>query len=546
MHAQLLARSISFSRGSRAILVNADLALDPGHRVGVVGPNGVGKSTLLRIGAGLELPEAGTVVRRPGTASVGYLPQEPERGAERVRSYLGRRTGTADADVEFQAAAAALGTDGDGVAERYDAALQRWLALGAADIDARIGDVWNELGLNERLLDQAMGSLSGGEAARVGLAALLLARFDVLLLDEPTNDLDLDGLDRLERFARSSGAAMAIVSHDRTFLQRVVTDVVEIDEFSHETRRFAGGWDAFLREREVAREQAQAAFDEYEVQRSILARRAQREREWATQGLSKVRTSDEKDKHIRAYKVNQTEQLAGRAARTERAIERLDVVDEPRRPWELHLDLAVAPRSGDIVAELGDALVRRGQFQLGPVSLTVGYGERIVIIGPNGSGKSTLVALLTGEVPPTTGTARQGASVVVGRIDQLRSMMADGQEVARGFVDATGFTVSDARTMLAKFGLGATHVTRAVGSLSPGERTRLLLALLMGRGTNCLVLDEPTNHLDLAAIEQIEQALDAYPGTLLLVSHDRTLLERVRRTRTIEVSAGQVVADRPA
>jgi ATPase subunit of ABC transporter with duplicated ATPase domains len=392
-----------------------------------------------------------------------------------------------------------------------------------------------------------MPTLSGGEAARVALAALLLARFDVLLLDEPTNDLDIDGLDRLERFVTSTPAALALVSHDRTFLEHVVTDVVELDEFTHRATRYGGGWTSYREEKATAARHAREAYEEYEEKRSSLAVRAQREREWASQGLSRAKKKpDDNDKNIKAFKINQTEQLAGRAARTQRAMERLEVVDEPRDAWRLQLSVATAERSGAVVARLEDAEVHRGGFTLGPLSLELGYGERVVIVGPNGSGKSTLLGALLGEIPVNRGTQWRGPSVVVGRLEQAREQLASEATLLDAFLAATGLTISDGRTLLAKFGIGAEHVGRPTASLSPGERTRLVLALLMARGSNCLVLDEPTNHLDLPAIEQLEQALDSFPGTVLLVSHDRALLHNVRRTRTIAMAHGQLMADTPA
>ncbi len=222
-------------------------------------------------------------------------------------------------------------------------------------------------GLAPRLLDQDMSTLSGGEAARCGLAALVLSRFDLYLLDEPTNDLDLDGLTRLERWILALDAGVVLVSHDRTFLANVITDVLELDEFTHRARLFAGGWTAYVHERETARRHAWEQFDDYDTKRKGLASRAQREREWATQGSAKAKKSDEQDKHIRAFKVNQTEQLAGRAARTERAIERLETVDKPREAWQLRLTVGSPGRSGDVVVRLTEAVVRRDSFQLGPI-----------------------------------------------------------------------------------------------------------------------------------------------------------------------------------
>ena len=549
MVASLHARNVSLALGSRHLLVDVTLALDPGHRVGLVGPNGVGKSTLLRVLAGLRRPDAGTVSLAPPTATVGYLDQEPERGEETVLAYVERRTGVVGAHADLHSATAALAAGSDGADHTYSLALDRWMALGAADLDVRIGETWAELGLDDRLLQQPMSSLSGGEAARVGLAALMLARFDVMLLDEPTNDLDLDSLDRLEQFVVGVQGAIALVSHDREFLRRVVTDVAELDEFTHGLTTFTGGYDAFLRERELARQHAWEAWEEYDAKKSSMAQRAQREREWATQGLSRAKKRpDDNDKNIKAFKINQTEQLAARAARTERAMRRMEVVEQPREPWDLRMTIATAPRSGALVAALDDAVVDRGTFRLGPVDLEIGYGERVVIVGRNGSGKTTLLNALLGDIELTSGTQRIGPSVRVGRLEQARTQLAtvsNGRSTTLGaFQTATGLTVSDARTLLAKFGIGAEHVHRSVESLSPGERTRLVLALFTAIGSNCLVLDEPTNHLDLPAIEQIEQAVDSFPGTLLLVSHDRVLLEHVRRTRTIEVRDGKVVADR--
>ncbi len=372
------------------------------------------------------------------------------------------------------------------------------------------------------------------------MASLLLSRYDVFLLDEPTNDLDLDGLARLERWVLGLDAPVLLVSHDRTFLERVITDVVEIDHHSHRAEWYSGGWSAFLAERELAELHAQQRFEEYDSKRSALQQRAQREREWATQGQSKVRKSGENDKHIRNFKINQTEQLAGRAARTQKAAERLEEVEEPRQPWELRLTIPTAGRSGDVVATARAAVVDRGEFRLGPVDLDLRVGDRVALVGANGSGKTTLIGMLLGRVEPTAGTAGLGASVVVGEVEQARSELLGSETLLGAFTAATGLTIADARTLLAKFGLGAEHVHRGAGTLSPGERTRASLALLMANGANLLVLDEPTNHLDLPAIEQLEQALDTFEGTVILVTHDRALLERVRLTRTFDLAGGAV------
>jgi ATPase subunit of ABC transporter with duplicated ATPase domains len=546
MSSTISVSDLTVVRGARTVLDQVTLRVGPGRRIGLVGPNGVGKSTLLAACAGEVAPERGEVVTTPPTATIGWLRQEPQRDGETVRDLLGRRTGVTDAQAGLDEATEALAAGLAGADERYDTALHRWLALGAADFEARLGEVADDLGFSERLLAQTTGSLSGGEAARVGLGALLLSRFDIHLLDEPTNDLDGPGLERLERWVLDRAGPVLLVSHDRRFLDAVVTDVAELDEFTHRVSLFGGGWQAYLDERERARRHEWERYEEYDTKRRTLAQRSQTQREWAQQGQSKVRRSidDEPDRNIRSFRLAQTEHLAAKAAQTRRAMQRLDKVDKPREPWQLRLDVPDAPRSGDIVARLSEAVVERETFRLGPVDLLVEYGERIALLGRNGAGKSTLIDVVLGRIRPDRGSATLGPGVRVGEIEQVRRQLVGAASLGRTFVDATGLDVGDARTLLAKFGLVGDHVERPTESLSPGERTRASLALLMANGANLLVLDEPTNHLDLPAIEQLEQALDTFAGTILLVTHDRAFLDAVRVTRTIELVAGRVTADR--
>jgi ATPase subunit of ABC transporter with duplicated ATPase domains len=241
--------------------------------------------------------------------------------------------------------------------------------------------------------------------------------------------------------------------------------------------------------------------------------------------------------------IESTEQLAARASRTQRALERLAVVDKPWEPWQLRFEIASAGRSGDLVASLDGAVVELGDFRLGPVDLDIGWAERIAVVGPNGSGKTTLLRALFGEQPLAAGRQRLGAGVVRGGVEQARRELTGAPTLLDAVLRATGSTVAEARSLLAKFGLGEHEVVRPAASLSPGERTRATLALLQARGVNCLVLDEPTNHLDLPAIEQLEAAVDAFTGTVLLISHDRRFLETVRPQRVVELRDGTIVSD---
>jgi ATPase subunit of ABC transporter with duplicated ATPase domains len=393
-------------------------------------------------------------------------------------------------------------------------------------------------------LDRPAAALSGGQAARLALAAVLLARFDVLLLDEPTNDLDLAGLDLLENHLAAFRGGLVVVSHDRTFLERIARQVLQIDPHTRAVKLYGGGYQAYREELERDKARAAEAYQTYAATRDELIERARRQREWARSGERSARSAatrrKEPDKSIRHGMVEGAQHQAARGAAALRAAERLEPVAEPRKEWELRLRFGAATRSGDVVAVLSDAVARRGTFQLGPVSLQLNWGERMLVQGDNGSGKTTLLQALLGRIPLEQGRGSVGASVRVGEIDQGRLTFESAARLLDAFCGQAGLPPAEARTLLAKFGLGADDVGRPVARLSPGERTRADLALLMHSGANLLVLDEPTNHLDLPAIEQLEQALDRYDGTLLIVTHDRRLAERVRVTRKVTVSAGAV------
>jgi ATPase subunit of ABC transporter with duplicated ATPase domains len=439
----LTAANITKYHGAQLALHEVTLVVPPAGRIGLVGRNGVGKSTLLRILAGLEEPDAGTVRRTPPGLGVGYLPQE---------------------------------------------------AVAA--------------------------ETSGGEAARARLGEFLRRPLDVFLLDEPTNDLDFGGLEWLERSLARLDGAVVLISHDRDFLDRTVTRIVELDEWTHAATEFAGGWSDYERARAGALRRQHDAYDQYEGEKARLEEQMQRMQRWEQQGYGQGR----KKKRTKDVK----KRFGGR-------IERLGQVEKPYEPWELRIPLSAERRSGDVVLRLEHAVAERGTFTLGPVDLELGWADRLAIVGPNGSGKSTLIDVLLGRLPLSAGRLWLGPGVVVGELTQERGELAHGQLLPL-FTSASALTEEDARTLLAKFGLGADHVRRDAGSLSPGERTRTLLALLAARGVNCLVLDEPTNHLDVPAIEELERALDAFDGTVLLIAHDRRFLRSFRATQTLELS----------
>ncbi|HEY1106521.1 MAG TPA: ABC-F family ATP-binding cassette domain-containing protein [Agromyces sp.] len=557
MTATLVAQGLAGGYAHRTLFEDLDLTVAPGDVVGVVGANGAGKSTLLGILGGAIAPLSGTVSLAPSDAFVGWLPQEHERvEGETIAQYVARRTGCAEASARLDAAAEllALAEPPAGVdpADEYSIALERWLASGAADLDDRLPAVLAELGLavgdgetadgTTLSPDSLMTGLSGGQAARVGLAALICSRFDIVLLDEPTNDLDLDGLARLESFVAGLRGGVVLVSHDREFLARTVTKVLELDLAQHSNRVYGGGYDAYLEERETVRRHAREDYEEFAAKKADLVARARVQREWSSQGVrNAMKKSPDNDKIRRKASMESSEKQAQKVRQMESRIARLEEVEEPRKEWKLEFTIGQAPRSSSVVATLDAASVTRGDFTLGPVSLQVSAGDRIGITGPNGAGKSTLLGLLLGRIAPEAGRAGLGSSVAIGEIDQARSQLAGPTPLADAFESLVPeLNAGEVRTLLAKFGLKADHVLRPVDDLSPGERTRAGMALLQARGVNVLVLDEPTNHLDLPAIEQLEEAIEGYGGTLLLVTHDRRMLEHVRLDRRWHVEAGRV------
>ena len=496
----IAANDISVHRGADAILERVSLAVTPGSRIGVVGPNGRGKTTLLRALAGLEELDRGSVRRNPPSLRVGYLPQERDVApGESLLGYLSRRAAE-DATAEFE---------------------------------ARAASVLRRVGLDVAL-DRELARLSGGEKSRAALASILLARFDVYLLDEPTNDLDFAGLELLEGFLLRLDAGFAVVSHDRAFLDRTVNQIVELESGTQRVHQYSGGWSEYEAARDRARAEHERRFGEWRDERARFGELHTERRE---QARAAGKQADRRGTHALMSK---TRAAAKRVERLER-----DRVEKPWQPWELRLDLAPAGRSGDLVVSLGDAVVERGLFRLGPVDLSVSWGDRFSIVGPNGSGKSTLIEALLGRLGLASGDRRVGPSVVFGEIGQARALFAEDEPLIRSFCEESGLRQGDARTLLAKFDLYAEHVLRPGSSLSPGERTRAELALQAARGAGCLVLDEPTNHLDLPAVEELERSLSVYDGTLILVTHDRRFLERVGVTRVFEISPEAPGRDRP-
>ncbi|MDN5765973.1 MAG: ATP-binding cassette domain-containing protein [Humibacillus sp.] len=550
MSATLTISDLDVGFGARSLFSGLDLTLADGDVTAVVGPNGSGKSTLMRTIVG-ELPiESGSIRLAPPGATMAWLPQVPPDEHETLLGYCRARTGVAAADRELELASAAIAAGEPHAEDRYSLALHRWLSLGAADLDERLPEVAAAVGLTVDA-GRALGSLSGGQSARATLVAVLLSQFDVLLLDEPTNSLDARGLRLVADFVHGHPGPVLVASHDRDWLDEVTTSVVELDLPQHRIGHYTGSYSDFVAQRTLARAQAWEAYGDYAAERDGLQAQGRQHHGWADRGRRNVAQGGEPDKHIREKHRARADRQDAKGARIERAADRLVTVEQPRKEWRLRYTIAEGRPSADVVATLSDAVVTRGDFILGPVSLALGRGDRIAVTGDNGSGKSTLIGALLGELALTSGRQSLGTRVFAGVIDQRREL-ADGDdplsEVARVALGtdpttSAGWAPAAVRTLLAKFGLGAEHVGRPASSLSMGERTRAMMAIFQGREVNLLVLDEPTNHLDVDAIEQLEAAVAAFTGTVLVVSHDASLLRGIRLTHRWHVHGGHVGLD---
>ena len=538
MRAQLI--DVSRYHGAHVVLEHASIDVGPRARIGLVGPNGVGKSTVLRLLAREEAPDRGVVRLDPPELTVAHLPQEPDAlPGETLIARLARRTGIAAAERELEAAAEALAETGDRdrvdstgePSARYDRALRRFLALGGGDLDVRAARTCAALGLGVDL-ERPLRGLSGGEAARASLAAALLARADLLLLDEPTNDLDRDGLERLETFVGAYPGAVVAVSHDRAYLDATVDRIAEIDPRSRRIVEWAGGWSAYTERRDEARHAAYARFaDAQERRRQLTSLLSTRRTEARSQGAGLGEKSGGADRRG-------TNALRTKVRQAERLLERNPLPEKPFEPWELRVELRAEGRVSSPAARLRSAVVQLGTTRLGPFDLELLPGERLAVTGANGTGKTTLLRALLGELALASGTRELGRGAVPGVIGQERTAYVSEDTLLDTFSGRTGMTPLDARTLLAKFGLGADHVERACATLSPGERTRAHLAELQAGGVNLLVLDEPTNHLDLEAVEQLEQALAGFDGSLVVVSHDRRFIDAIAPTRVVRIERG--------
>lgn len=522
---ELRAEHIHKTYGTITVLDDVSFSLEKGQKVGLIGNNGTGKTTLLKILAGIVEPDSGTLTIRKGSV-IGYMPQDTSLVTdETIRDYLHRVSGIGALEERL---------------EHSPEALAEYERRNGYAFDSRVDMTLAGFGLREVSSDRQINALSSGQKSKVFMVGVLLSDPDVLLLDEPTNNLDLPTLIWLEDFLMRSEATYIIVSHDRLFLDRVVRKIFEIDWHTRTLNITSGRYSDYLlrKEKERTRQWVEHESQQEEIRR--LTEQAREKKAKAIQG-SRFMGSDN-DKFLRGFKRGRASKSGKTAKAIEKRVEQMEIVEKPieRDVFRIHLQPTKPEGSREIV--LKDVVVGYAGdgFRVGPISIAIPYGSRVVILGPNGSGKSTLLKTVSGELKLFGGKVAVGSALIVGNLMQEHDNLPREERLKDFLTRRASITLQDAYALAVKYGFKAVEINKEVAALSPGGRARLLFALFSALSANVLLLDEPTNHLDLEALDALEEAIAHYEGTIVLVSHDRYFLKKFRATDTYVLSDGKL------
>jgi ATP-binding cassette subfamily F protein 3 len=516
----LAVNSVSKSFADQLILKDISFVVNSGEHVGLIGPNGSGKTTLLRIIADEDQPDRGSVFIDPQTR-VGYLRQGLKYpiGCTLADALHDPRT---DVVTEIERLAMASAFDPTRLAE-YQTALDRLEALGGYPDQSLREIILQNLGLDQVPLSMPVANLSGGQKTRLGLAKVLLGAPNLLLLDEPTNHLDLPMLEWLEKWLSGFKGAVLLVSHDRVFLDRAINRVIYLDPQTRTTRGYAGNYTAYL-EQSLAEHERQ--WESYRQQEAEIRRMKQDIARTMEQSRSVERSTTPRQPNVRRIAKKVANKAKSREKKLDRYVGADERVEKPKQGWQMKVDFGDLPESGKDVLRLEKVSVGYGErVLLREVSLSIRQSERIALIGENGTGKSTLIKAIIGQVPPLKGEVRLGANVRVGYFAQEQDTLDSNLNPVESLRGVAVMNETEARSFLHFFLFTGDQPLTPNGSLSYGERARLMLALLVAQGCNFLILDEPINHLDLPSRTQFEKALTNFEGTVLTVVHDRYFIQ---------------------
>ena len=537
----LRVNNISKSYKGKTILNQIGFTLNSGEKIGLVGCNGVGKSTLMRIISGIEKADEGTIeIDNP--EFVGYLRQEFKINEENetIVSFLKKEIGIDDIEANLKTLEETMGEDTEKI-EKYCELQEKYSLLDGYNFDYKLDTILNGLGMGKEFKDRRISELSGGQKNKVMLALVLLKGAELILLDEPTNNLDLKSIEWLEEYLSTLDIPCLIVSHDRRFLDKVTTKTIEIDEFERTCKEYPGNYLEYVEFKKKEEEKQLELYSSQQEQIKVLQDSIKQKKDWAIKG--RKQGVKDNDKYTRGYERDRASGLASKAKQIEKQIQQMDKIERPKTRNKLQIKINTSKMKGSTNISFKDLVCgyEKG-FQTEPVSLDCHFGQKIIIIGDNGSGKTTFLKTLMKEQKPISGNVDIGSALKIGYIAQDTKENTDLtiDEYIKKSIDYENLQdKSMIYTVMKQFNFAYEDKDKKYSELSPGERTRIHLAIFSLLDINTLILDEPTNHLDIEALEALEEVLENFEGTVIAISHDREFIEKVCPDRILEMVDGK-------
>lgn len=537
----LKVQNLSKSFGNKVILDKVSFSVANGQKVGLIGSNGVGKTTLLKIIAGIELQDSGTV--EVGTNNmIGYLRQELSivEYDITVKKFIRTYVGIEELEQRMESLANRINDD-ESLIQEFCGVQEMYSLLGGYDFENKLNHIICGLGFSRDIYEKKIGNLSGGQKRKIMIAAVLLKGANLVLLDEPTNDLDINAMRWLESYISQIDVPCLIVSHDRAFLDKVVTKVLEIDFFSRQVKEYPGNYSEYMSFKKKEQEKAIYEYEQQQEQIRRLQSSMKQKKEWANMGR-KQGVSDN-DKYTRGYERDRSSGLASNAKKIEKQIDMISTLEKPKAKKKLQIKIDATSFQGSnsiVMKNLVCGYI--SGFMMSPISLNIGFGERIAIVGINGSGKSTFLKTMIGVLPPISGVIEIGRAIKIGYLPQDTREKNDitVEEYVKRMVEYDDLKDKSLMyTILSQFNLEYDELKKSLLKVSPGERTRIYLAIFSMKNINTLVFDEATNHMDIEALEALEEVLNTFRGTVIAITHDRTFLKNIKPDKIIRIDAGK-------